>query len=223
MGCVVFIYRIARMIVFKAGDADRHGKGTAWTYWSRRCGRQVHAPTTGAFHYGLSIEFDSSVSSYVEQPVIDGPQGKRVAWPASTVWFYVERKSGRRELHCRESLEASDDPAVRNLAEQVREGGVRFVTVPDAVPNEHRIRNLIRLLGLVGHCEGTVDVCVEQLRKTAKLGGAQTLDQFIKAAAESGSIQPIAARAFAILLHEGSLSCDLDADELGGETTVTWT
>lgn len=211
------------MIVFKAGDADRHGKGTAWTYWSRRCGREVHAPTTGAFHYGLPIEFDPTVASYIEQPVIDGPQAKRVAWPAATVWFYVERKNGRRELHCRESLETSDDPAIRNLAEQIRESGVRFVTVPDPVPNENRIRNLSRLLGLVGQCDGAVDVCVEQLKKTAKSGASQTLDQIIKAAAEMGSFQPIAARAFAVLLHEGRLSCDLDADVLGSETTVTWT
>jgi hypothetical protein len=210
------------MIVFKPGDADRHGKGTAWTYWSRRCGRQVHAPTTGAFHYGLSIEFDASVASYIEQPVIDGPQGKRVAWPAPTIWFYVERKNGRRELHCRESLETADDPTVRTLADQIREGGVRFVAVPDDPPGEHRIRNLVRLLGLVGDCEGAVNVCVEQLKKTAKAGASQTLDQLIKVAADLGSIQPIAARAFAILMHEGSLRCDLDADVLSGETLVTW-
>lgn len=210
------------MTTFKPGDADRHGKGTAWLARSRKCERPVHLPTGGAFEMALSLEFDPTVKKYVEQPVIDGEEGKRLRWPTRSVWFYVERTNGRRELHCTEDLLDSKEPGVREMAERLREGGVRLVVFePKSLP-ENRLRNYVRLLGLIGESDGSVAVCAQQLRSKVKPGSSQTLKELVKLAETLGSLRHVAARAIARLVHEGALRFDLDGEVLEPETSMEW-
>lgn len=210
------------MYTFIAGDADRHGAGTAWDFWSRRCKRRMHVPTGAAFTYGLSLEFDATVAKFVEQPVPEVEEGKKPHWPARLFWFYVERLNGRRELHCTQDPAAADDPATRRLAGKLRESGIRFVVVEDKPPSEERVRNLVRLQALVGDCDGAATVCAQQLKKAGKPGSSHSINRLIEDAAKAGSVGHVAARAVGLLLHEGALTGALDEDVLSGQTVLTW-
>lgn len=211
------------MLTFKPGDNDRLGRGTAWRYWSRRCGRQVHFPTGATFHYSLGMEFDPTVARFIEQPELEGDAGKRIGWPHHLIWLYVERITGRRELHCSEDLLEASDPKVREMADRLKESGLRFVLAEGNSVSEKRLRNLIRLLGLVGQSEPAVPVCAEQLKAAAKPGGEIQMAELFAMAAKKGSSDHIAARAIALLLHEGTLTADLERELLSRDLICTWT
>lgn len=210
------------MLTFRAGDADRHGKGTAWRFWSRRCDRQVRFPTGAIYEYSLPIEFDPTVKSFLEQPEIEGEEGKRLDWPQRNIWLYVERINGRRELHCAEDLRESADVKVKRIAQSLQEGGLRFISTAGKEISEMRLRNLIRLSGLVGPSDPAVPVCAEQISATSKSGTEVAMSDLFDVAAAKGSATHVAARAIACLIHDGVLTADLDAEEIGPQMICKW-